>query len=71
MQKDEDNTVTAVPDKVASEADQYMAAPNKRAAELQDTGLSRWVAFGTAELEARIARWPETVGRRSSRADLR
>ena len=39
-----------------------MAALNKRAAELQDKGLSRLVAFDTARLEDRIARWPETWG---------
>jgi hypothetical protein len=62
MQKEEDNAVTAAPDKAPSEADQYMAALNKRVTELQDTGLSRGVAFGIAELEARIARWPESWG---------
>jgi len=62
MQNDDDNTAIVVPDKAASEADQYMASLNKRTAELQGTGLSRWVAFGTAEIEARIARWPEKWG---------
>jgi hypothetical protein len=62
MQKGAENAVTTAPSKAPSEADQYMAALNKRAAELQATGFSRWVAFYTAELEARIARWPESWG---------
>ncbi len=62
MYKDEDKAVTVAPDKAPSEADQYMATLNKRAAELQATGLSRGVAFGMAQLEARIARWPEEWG---------
>ncbi len=62
MQNDDNNAAMAAPDKVPSEADQYMAALIKRAAELEDTGLSRQVAFGTAVLEARIARWPEKWG---------
>jgi hypothetical protein len=63
MQGDEDNAVMAAPDKATSEAGRYMAARYKRAAELQDTGLSRWVAFGMTDLEDRIARfWWEKWG---------
>jgi hypothetical protein len=63
MQADEDNIVAAAPDKAPSEADRYMAALNKRATELQATGLSRRVAFDTAELESRIAtQWPKQWG---------
>jgi hypothetical protein len=63
MQNDKDNIVTVAPDKSTSEADRYIAALDKRAAELQNTGLSRQVAFGTAELEARIAQgWPKQWG---------
>ncbi|MCH8879808.1 MAG: hypothetical protein IID34_07995 [Planctomycetes bacterium] len=59
---DEDNFAAGAPDNAAAEADQFMASLNKRAAELQETGLSRWVAFGTAQLEARIASWPKKWG---------
>ncbi|MEE9296855.1 MAG: hypothetical protein V3W34_18070 [Phycisphaerae bacterium] len=59
---DEDNFVTGAPDNAAAKADQFMAGLNKRAAELQETGLSRGVAFGTADLEARIASWPKKWG---------
>jgi hypothetical protein len=63
MQIDEDNGVTAAPDKALSEAGRYMAALNKRATELQATGLSYRVAFDTAELESRIdTPWPKQWG---------
>ena len=55
--------MTIDPDQAASEADQYMAALNERAIKLQFTGISRSVAFCTAEVETRIARyWPEMWG---------
>jgi len=64
MQNDnnDENTVSTAVDKPASSAAEFMATLNKRAAELQKTGVSRWVARDMAGLENRIAHWPPDWG---------
>jgi hypothetical protein len=62
VENDDHNTGTAAIDKPLSKAGEYMAALYKRAAELQETGLSRWVSLDMAELESRIVHWPPSWG---------
>lgn len=60
-----DEQITAPPgepDKAGAAADEWWAALNKRARELQSQGLSRSVAMNTAELESKIAQWPPAWG---------
>ena len=61
MGKDYKTAPGEAPEKVHSEANQYITALFKRADELRADGLSRWVARTTAQQEARIARWPEHI----------
>jgi hypothetical protein len=56
-----ENASMPTPD-AASNVDSHMDALSKRAAGLQDCGLSSRVAFGMAEFEARISRWPKAWG---------